>query len=134
VGVYSPAALANPYHPQMVADPAMQWRRAAYVDGIAPLFSLRCLEELGGVDIEGNPYGYGVDIVTSLAAHRAGWPVVVDHQVAVRHVYHSTARRVEGFMAVAARAEREYLTKRLGNNYAEELERLKTDYQDFTAI
>jgi len=60
--------------------------------------------------------------------------VLVDHQVVVKHVYHSTARREEGFLALAARAERDYLTKRLGKNYAEELERLKNRFTDMASF
>ncbi|MDD4951016.1 MAG: hypothetical protein PHV85_00575 [Desulfovibrionaceae bacterium] len=134
VGLYSPSALRNPYHPQMVQDPAMQYRTATLVDGIAPLLSLACVRDLGGLDLRGNPYGYGVDLFLALSASRAGWPVVVDHQVAVRHTYHSTARTVDGFMELAAAAEAAYLEKRLGPDYAALIEALKTDFADHPEI
>ncbi len=134
VGVYSPSATANPYHPQMVQQPGLQFSRAALIDGIAPLFNLECLTALGGLDFADNSYGYGVDVWTSLCAHRAGWPVVVDHAVCIRHVYHSTARKVEGFLAQAARAEAAYLSRRLGPNYAAELMALKAEVQGFEKL
>lgn len=134
VGVWSPAARANPYHPQMVADEGLQYRRVRCVDGIAPCFDLACLRELGGVDVGENPYGYGVDVWTSLAADRAGWAVVVDHGVVIRHAYHTTARRVEGFLARAAAAEDRYLAARLGPDWRAELDRLKADAADSAEI
>ncbi len=130
VGVYSPSVLRNPYHAQMVQRPEGQFRLVPYIDGIAPLFRLECLDALGGLDLGANPYGYGVDVWTSLAAHRAGWPVVVDHQVALRHSYHSTARRVEGFLALAGAAQDAYLEERLGPGYAAELQRLQGAYEE----
>lgn len=117
VGIYAPAVTANPYHPHMVAAAGMQYRTVEYVDGIAPLVSVACWQALGGVDFAGNPYGYGVDVWFSLCARRAGWQVVVDHGVPVRHRYHSTAREISGFMHTAARAEAAYLAARLGPDY-----------------
>lgn len=130
VGVYSPSALRNPYHPQMVRDAAHQIRLVRCVDGIAPLFGLRALRHAGGIDAEDNAYGYGVDVVTSLRLSEAGYRVVVDHQLAVRHTYHSTARTLDGFLALAARAEESYLRARLGPDHAERLDALKRDYED----
>jgi GT2 family glycosyltransferase len=117
VGVYAPSVLHNPYHAQMVRQEGSQWRGVAYVDGIAPILSLACLAELGGLDCRDNPFGYGVDVWLSLRAQRAGWAVVVDDQVAVRHRYHSTAKEIEGFLARAAAAEEAYLTARLGPDW-----------------
>ncbi len=121
VGVYAPSVPANPYHPQMVRQEDQQCRLVEYVDGIAPLINLACWRALGGVDIGNNPFGYGVDVWFSLCAHRAGWPVVVDHHVVVRHRYHSTARQISGFMEQAARAESCYLSARLGPDYREQI-------------
>lgn len=131
VGLYSPAALANPYHPQMVRQPDLQFSRAPVIDGIAPLFRLDCLEGLGGLDWAGNPRGYGVDVWNSLRIHRAGWPVVVDHAVYLRHVYHSTARKVDGFLDAAARAEADYLAARMGPDWKAELAVLKARGERF---
>jgi len=113
VGVYSPAVTANPYHPQMVERPGGQFRQVRYVDGIAPLVSVEFWKRAGGVDFGGNPYGYGVDVWFSSRAQEAGFACVVDHQVVIRHKYHSTAREVNGFMARAAEAEAGYLAERL---------------------
>lgn len=134
VGVYSPSVLRNPYHPQMIQDSRLQIREVCYVDGIAPLLNLAALSEQGGVDLRGNPYGYGVDVYTSLRQHQAGNAVVVDHQLAVRHTYHSTARRVSGFMERAARAEAAYLSARLGEEYASLLRQLQTRFTDHARL
>ncbi|WP_333473520.1 glycosyltransferase family 2 protein [Desulfovibrio subterraneus] len=134
VGVYAPAVLSNPYHPQMVRKEGMQYRTVTYVDGIAPLISVDCWRELGGVDSAGNPYGYGVDVWFSLCAHEAGWHVVVDHEVAVKHIYHSTAREISGFMQTAALAEQSYLAARLGVDYKTRMDSLKQDWQDHAGL
>lgn len=125
VGVYSPSALSNPYHAQMVQRPDSQWHPAAYVDGIAPILSLECVREVGGLDFAGNEFGYGVDVWLSLRAQRAGWGVVVDDQVAVRHRYHATAREQEGFLAQAAAAEEPYMAQRLGPDWRAVLKALQ---------
>jgi len=130
-GLYSPAATANPYHPQMVAKAGCQYRTASLIDGIAPLIRLECLEAVGGLDFGENPYGYGVDVWLSLRAHRAGWPVVVDNQVVLRHAYHTTARQCEGFLALAAAAERDFLAARLGPGWAETVAGLKLQYEEW---
>ncbi len=124
----------NPYHPQMVRDARIQYRRVALVDGIAPLIDLECAREVGGADCADNPRGYGVDVWLSLRAHRAGWPVVVDHQLVVRHRYHTTARSVDGFMDAAARAEHEYMTRRLGPAWRDEVARLQHQWTDETTL
>lgn len=134
VGIYSPAAEKNPYHPQMKADPRRQYRLVELADGIAPCFSLACLDALGGVDFAGNPYGYGVDLRLSNQARRAGFLVAVDHQVVVRHIYHSTARRVDGFLDKAARAEEAYMAKRFGPDWRARVEKLKMSWRDFDKI
>ncbi|MDO9632803.1 MAG: hypothetical protein Q7I92_12975 [Humidesulfovibrio sp.] len=117
VGVYSPSTLVNPYHAQMVCRHGSQWHEAAYVDGIAPLLRLDCVRELGGLDCEGNAFGYGVDVWLSWRARQAGWGVVVDDQVVVRHRYHSTAREQEGFLSRAAAAEEPYMARRFGADW-----------------
>ncbi|WMW67230.1 hypothetical protein [Nitratidesulfovibrio liaohensis] len=134
VGVYAPAVDRNPYHPQMVRDARIQYRRVALVDGIAPLMDLECAREVGGADCADNPRGYGVDVWLSLRAHRAGWPVVVDHQLVVRHRYHTTARSVDGFMDAAARAEHDYMTRRLGPAWRDEVARLQHQWTDETTL
>ena len=121
VGVYSPAATSNPYHGQMVARTAGQCRKTAYVDGIAPVISLECVDDIGGLDLGGNVYGYGVDVWFSLRAFRKNWGVWVDDSLVLRHKYHVAARDVTGFLAVAAKAENEYLTERLGPGWRDAL-------------
>ncbi len=130
VGIYAPSVLSNPYHPQMVCAEGMQYRTVPYVDGIAPLISIACWKALGGLDHAGNPYGYGVDVWFSLCAHRAGWPVVVDHQVVLRHRYHSTARTITGFMQTAAEAEQAYLAERMGHDFRAQMDALKMCWKD----
>lgn len=130
VGVYAPAVNANPYHPQMVCAPAMQYRTVTYVDGIAPLVDLTCWQELGGIDMADNPYGYGVDVWFSHCAAQAGWQVVVDHQVTIKHLYHSTAREVDGFLSKAAAAEQGYLSARMGADYKERMRSMQQYWND----
>lgn len=130
VGVYSPSFERHPYHPQMISSPQQAYRRATFVDGVAPLINLNCYRDLGGLDFQDNPQGYGVDIVFSLAASRAGWPVVIDHQVRVRHVHHSTARTIPGFLEAAAAREHAYLEQRLGSNYRHFLDQAKHSFVD----
>ncbi|WP_245589999.1 hypothetical protein [Desulfonatronum lacustre] len=130
VGIYSPAFEHHPYHPQMIADTARAYRRATVLDGVAPLISLECWQALGGLDCTDNPRGYGVDLWFSLRASRAGWPVVVDHQVRMRHVYHSAARDVPGFLEIAARREREYLAARLGPDHVGILRQAQNTFID----
>ena len=130
VGVYAPTVERNPYHAQMIRNPAAQWRRTAYVDGIAPLLSLEAVRAVGGLDAGNNIYGYGLDIWLSLRIARAGRPVLVDHQVALRHTYHATAGRLEGFLARAAEAEKIFLTDRLGADYKDQIKALQLDYKD----
>lgn len=134
VGVYSPSVLTNPYHPQMVHDPQHQYRRTRYVDGIAPLFNLACLHDIGGVDHTGNDYGYGVDVALSLAASNAGWPVVVDHQVCLKHAYHSTAKTIDGFLEKAALAEADYMQRVLGPDWREIVDHAKKDFSDHSTM
>lgn len=130
VGVYSPAVTANPYHPQMVERPGGQFRQVRYVDGIAPLVSVEFWKRAGGVDFGGNPYGYGVDVLFSSRAQEAGFACVVDHQVVIRHKYHSTAREVNGFMARAAEAEAGYLAERFGSDYREHVKLMAGDFRE----
>lgn len=125
VGVWTPAVLRSPYHPQMVHAEGVAFSQVAVADGIAPLYSLACIDAIGGIDAADNPYGYGVDMWLSLRAQHAGWPVVVDHGVVVRHRHHTTARTVEGFLDAAARAEDEYMTQRLGPEWREAIKMLQ---------
>ena len=134
VGIYSPSATRNPYHPQMVQAPESQYRTASYVDGIAPLFNLDCLEGIGGVDFTDNDYGYGVDVALSLAAHQAGWPVVIDHQVCLRHIYHTTARQVDGFLERAAKSEDAYMRRMVGPDWRDTLAREQQKFADHTRM
>lgn len=130
VGVYAPAVTANPYHPQMVERPGGQFRQVRYVDGIAPLVSVEFWKRAGGIDFKGNPYGYGVDVWFSSRAQELGFACVVDHQVVIRHKYHSTAREVEGFMARAAEAEARYLAERFGSDYREHVKLMAGNFRE----
>ncbi|WP_421900701.1 glycosyltransferase family 2 protein [Maridesulfovibrio sp.] len=134
IGVYSPATHRSPYHPQMIEKPGVQYSLVPYIDGISPLFNIECLNKIGGLDYEGNIYGYGVDVWNSLALHRAGFPVVVDHQVTIRHIYHSTAKKVEGFLAIAAETQHKYMADRLGDNYEDVLKQELASCRDFRAF
>ncbi len=129
-GIVSPAVTVNPYHRQMVHEPGAQCCKAAYVDGIAPLLSLECVRDVGGLDCNDNPYGYGVDIWLSLRAARAGWGVWVDHTLCMRHRYHTTANAEQGFMPRAAKAENAYLTARLGPDWRDLLLSLQAPVKD----
>ncbi len=119
VGLYSPAFEASPYHPQMVARPGGDWRLVRVMDGVAPLVSLDALEAVGGLDAADNPRGYGVDVWLAVRFHEAGWALVVDDRLTVRHRHHTAARAVPGFLEAAARAEAAYLGARLGPGYRE---------------
>ncbi len=130
VGMYSPAVTSNPYHPQMVERPGGQFRQVRYVDGIAPLASVEFWKRAGGVDFTGNPYGYGVDVWFSSRAQAAGFVCVVDHQVVIRHRYHSTAREVDGFLERAAEAENTYLTQRFGSDYRGHVRSMAGDFRE----
>lgn len=130
VGVYSPSFEQHPYHPQMIFARNKAYRCAAFVDGVAPLINLDCYRDLGGLDYQDNCQGYGVDIFFSLSASRAGWPVIIDHQVRVRHVHHSTARTIPGFLKTAAAREHAYLEQRLGPDYRHLLDQAKRSFVD----
>lgn len=134
IGVYSPAALSNPYHPQMAQDISQQYRLATYVDGIAPLLNLECVQDVGGVKCEGNEYGYGVDVALSMALHNANWPVVIDHQVCLQHAYHSTAKTISGFLKKAGQAEDIYMRRLLGPNWRDIVDHEKTLFSDYTRM
>jgi GT2 family glycosyltransferase len=129
LGIYAPAVERNRYHPQMEADSRAQYRLVQVADGIAPMFDLDCVREVG-LDIMDNPFGYGVDLALSMNAHKAGWPVVVDHQVRIRHIYHSTARRVEGFLDIAARAQDAYMAAKLGPDWRSAVEAAQSGFED----
>jgi hypothetical protein len=126
VGIYSPSATQNPYHRHMAVAPGAACRKATYVDGIAPIISLACVKDIGGLDYGNNPFGYGVDVWLSLRASRQGWGVWVDHALVVRHKYHTAARETAGFLSHAAEAEKAYMTERLGPNWREVLLGLQT--------
>lgn len=114
VGIWTPAVSSSPYHPQMIQRKNVEFSTVVCVDGIAFLLNLDCVDAVGGLDCAANMRGYGVDIWLSLRAHTAGWPLVVDHQVPVRHKYHTTAYKVDGFMDQATAAQADYLSARLG--------------------
>lgn len=132
LGLYSPSATANPYHAQMVERPGNGCRDVPYIDGIAPVISLDCAAHLGGLDLGGNPYGYGVDVWLSLRAARAGWGVWVDDSLVLRHAYHAAARDEAGFLRTAAVAENAYLTERIGTNWRESLLLMQTTRENAT--
>jgi len=125
-GLYSPSATSNPYHRQMACRQDAECRKAMYIDGIAPIVALECVKDVGGLDLGENPYGYGVDVWLSYRAAKAGWGVWVDHALVLRHKYHAAAREQTGFMAVAAKAEKAYMTKRLGPAWRETLAAMQT--------
>ncbi|CAK7032861.1 MAG: hypothetical protein DELT_00433 [Desulfovibrio sp.] len=126
VGVYSPSATSNPYHPQMITRPGEQCAKTMYVDGIAPVVSLACVRAMGGLDLGENPYGYGVDIWLSYRAAREGWGVWVDHTLVLRHKYHATAKEQPGFLAIAADAENRYMSERFGPKWREIVTAMQT--------
>ncbi len=130
IGLYSPSVTHNPYHLQMCCLPQAQFSQVAYIDGIAPLIDLRCWQEIG-LDFANNKYGYGVDVWFSHQAARAGWRVIVDHRLVIRHLYHSTAKSVDGFLTRAALAEQEYLGERFGADYAEKIRLLASQVEIF---
>ena len=134
VGIWAPSVTANPYHPQMVQKQELQYRSVAYVDGIAPAMRLDCVEAVGGLDRGDNPQGYGLDVWLSLRAYQAGWPVIVDQQLVVRHRYHTTARTVPGFMERAAAAEDAYLSGRIGPDWRARLRLLQPHWSDSTTL
>ncbi|MBU1248138.1 MAG: hypothetical protein KKB70_05535 [Proteobacteria bacterium] len=134
VGLYSPAVLTSPYHPQMVARKGVQTSAISIADGISPLVALEAVQQVGGIDAADNCYGYGVDLWLSLRLHRQGGPLLVDHQVTVKHIYHSTARSVEGLLDTAARHERDYLLRRLGEGYQDIIDAAKRETKDFLKI
>lgn len=117
VGIWAPAVSRNPYHSQMVRQDGAEFCTVPYVDGIAPVLNVACVDAIGGLDGADNPRGYGLDVWLSMRAHDAGWPVVVDHQICVRHDYHSTALTVDGFMNHAAADEHAYMSARLGSDW-----------------
>ncbi len=127
VGVYSPAVHRNPYHPQMVCRPGAEFSLVRYVDGIAPLVAMDFWKQANGVQFGDNPYGYGVDIWFTSRALELGWRVVVDHRIVLRHIYHSTAGCIEGYLDTAAAAEDRYLKKRMGGDYREQIREMAQD-------
>lgn len=126
VGIYSPGATSNPYHSQMVARPGEECVKAMYVDGIAPVVSLECFNALGGLDLDGNIYGYGVDVWLSYRAMKAGWGVWVDHTLVLRHKYHATAKDMPGFLSKAGALEDRYMVERFGPEWRETLAAMQT--------
>ena len=125
LGLYSPAASANPYHRQMVQVPGVECARVRYIDGIAPVISLACVADIGGFDLGENRFGYGVDVWLSFRAAEAAWNVWVDHALVLRHKYHATAKKEPGFLDRAALAEDAYLAARLGPGWRARLETLQ---------
>ena len=134
IAMYSPSVQANPYHPQMVRDERRQWRKLWVMDGIAPLVHADSVARAGGLDSADNPRGYGVDIWLSLRLASMAGGLVLDHQVALRHSYHSTAKRVEGFLEQAGEAQQDYLAARMGADWRERLKALQADYRDHESL
>lgn len=130
VAVYSPAFTAHPYHPQMVVRRDGDFRTVRFCDGVAPIMHLDFLATCG-VHWEDNLPGYGVDVVLSARAVDLGWQVVVDHQVVARHVFHASARRDPQFLERAARLEAAFLTRYLGPNFREVLQRWSAEMQEY---
>ncbi len=130
LGAYAPAVVRHPYHPQMVQDPVHQIRRVLLLDGVAPLINLQALDAIGGVDYQDNPRGYGVDLWLSWCLHKAGWPLVVDHQIAIRHEHHSTAKLDPAFLPLAADYEDAYLRARMGPDWKVVVRQLSAQFRD----
>ncbi len=130
VGVYSPAVIAHPYHPQMVVRRGGNFRVVRFCDGVAPLLSLEFVAATG-LSWEENPLGYGVDVVLSSQAEELGWKVVVDHRLVVRHTFHGSARREPGFLAWAARLEEAFLSQHLGPEYRTVMQRWSQEVQEY---
>ena len=133
VGIYSPCAQRNPYHAQMVVREGVEGAVVAYVDGIAPLLDLECVAAVGGLDCADNPIGYGVETWLGLRARQAGWPVAVDYKTVLKHSYHASAAREEGFLRRAAEHERVFMEKRLGPDWREQLTVLQGECVPFIA-
>lgn len=134
VGLWAPAVTSSPYHPQMRHASGLQYRLVSCMDGIAPLMSLDCVEAVGGPDVDGNARGYGLDLWLSLRAYEAGWPVIVDQQVVVRHHYHTTASAVDGFLEQAAQDEDIYMCARLGAQWRKTLRHKAATWEDRAAL
>jgi GT2 family glycosyltransferase len=130
LGLYAPCVRRNPYHAQMVRRPGIAYSRVAYIDGIAPVVSLECVDAVGGLDAGDNMRGYGVDVWLSLRASSMGWPVVVDHGLEVFHDYHTTAARIPGFLDAAAADEQRYMSARMGHTWRNVLAVLQQQRQD----
>ncbi len=125
LGVLAPSVTASPYIPHMVHQKNMDFSLVPYIDGIAPVLSVQCMQALGGLEglgLHENARGYGLDIWLSLQAHKAGWPVLVDHSITLRHKYHTTASTVEGFMQQAAQEEENFMRARLGDNWRKKIQ------------
>jgi hypothetical protein len=52
---------------------------------------------------------------------------MVDHRIVLRHIYHSTAGCIEGYLDTAAAAEDRYLKKRMGGDYREQIREMAQD-------
>lgn len=133
IGAYSPAVVRHPYHRQMVQDPARQFRRVLLLDGVAPLLRLEAVTALPGgqgLDWQDNPRGYGVDLWLSWRLHKAGWPLVVDHQIPIRHEHHTAARQTSDFLSQAADHEDAYLRARLGPDWKVVVRQLSARFAD----
>lgn len=124
-GVYSPAIEKNPYHPQMRPLFKASLHLVRIIDAVAPVFNLTCLEEIGGLDAEDNPLGYGVDVWICSRALEAGWNLVVDSSLSLRHLHHSSAGRIPNFLEQAAALEENYLRTRLGDNFRHKISEQK---------
>ena len=121
VGALSPALEHNPYHRHMQQQPGGGCRPVPYLDGVAPVVNLEAVAAVGGLDCADNQYGYGVDVWLSLRLQQAGWQVLVEDGMLMRHRYHTTASAVTGFMQTASKAEEAFMRKRLGPLWREHI-------------
>jgi len=129
VAVYSPAWTAHPYHPQMVVRLGGNFRCVRFCDGAALLVHLGYVVE-SQVAWEDNPAGYGVDVVLSGKASCLGWKVVVDDRLLARHLFHASARKDPGFLHWAAQLEAAYLTRHLGPDFRQVIQRWASEEEN----
>lgn len=131
VGIYSPAVTHNVYHPQMAADATLQFRQVSLIDGIAPLLRLDAVTAAGGLDAADNPIGYGADLWLSHRVRRAGFHLMVDHQVQIRHAFHKAAGDDPRFWQAAHAQEDAFFARTFGERARERIASLQVANKDF---
>ena len=134
VGALSPALEHNPYHKHTQQQPGGGCRSVPYLDGVAPVVSVQAFASVGGLDCADNPYGYGVDVWLFLRLQQAGWQVLVDDGMLMRHRYHTTASAITGFMQTAGKAEEAFMQKRLGPQWREHIQALQQEWQENSGL